>query len=160
MATKFNTAIKVTAVLGLVLFVALSTAWAVETYIASKIIRKGGTSDRLITVADTAEGSVNFRIKAGALDDYLTEQGKGRVKITVDMMKDEENGVLLFTFGPSGAHFDPPAKLKLRGEFIMGDYLLLDENGEILECTAAPKKDLVVFEIPHFSSYYYDDYDY
>jgi hypothetical protein len=159
MFRKFNTPMKSVVALSLVLVFALSAAWALQTYNASIIVKKGGVSDRLMLVAESENGTVNFRIKAGALDDYLTEQGKDKVKITVEMIEDEANGVLLFTFGPSGTYFNPPSKLKLRGNYIYDNHLLVDENGELIEYTVAPKKDLLVFDILHFSSYYYDSYD-
>ena len=91
MSFKFSTPInpiKFTAILSLVLVFGLSAAWAIETYYAYKVIKKGGTSDRLITIAESEEGSVNFRIPAGALDDYLDEQDKDKVKITFIDCKD------------------------------------------------------------------------
>ena len=69
---------------------------------------------------------------------------------------------LNFTFGPSGAYFAPPLQLTIAGKYVKtGCHVwLYDENGEALEGKRYDSSNRITFEIPHFSSYYYDDYDY
>jgi hypothetical protein len=68
-----------------------------------------------------------------------------------------------FVFGPSGTYFreNYPFKLTLKGKYIHTgtDVWLYDENGEALEGTRYEEEDKLVFDIPHFSSYSYDNYD-
>jgi hypothetical protein len=64
---------------------------------------------------------------------------------------------LILTFAPSGIFFEPNATLKLKGDYVNANLWLYDENGEALEGKHHKDKG---FSIYHFSSYYYDDYDY
>lgn len=150
-----NNSIRLTAILSLVLVFALSAAWAVQTYHRSKVIGKYGG---IIPIHVDVEKRAVVAILPRALDDYFNEQGIDDVEITVEMIADEENGTLLFTFGPSGAYFDPPLKLALTGDYINHDMLLFDENGEAVEYDSYFDGEVLIFEIPHFSHYYYDGY--
>ena len=67
---------------------------------------------------------------------------------------------LLFVFGPSGAHFDPPLELTLTHTDFDEEMVLLGSDGELLEYVLDESANKVTFKIPHFSRYSYDHYDY
>ena len=141
----------------LVLALVVGVVWA-ATYYSSGVI---GDDGGIIRINEDAR----IRIHEGALSAYLDEKGLDSVEITVEMTEFfDENGNFdgaMFVFGPSGAHFDPPLKLQLRGKYLTDNLLLFDENGEALEYRVVDKSgDVMVFAIPHFSSYSYDHYDY
>ena len=168
MATKFNTATKVTAVLSLVLFVAVSAAWAVDYYSNSQVIfyNAGGW----FHLVNSGQDKIKVTIPGGVLNDYMDDQGVNEVEITADVEEQwidtgGGNGYyqLTFVFGPSGAYFTPrELELELRGKYVSGDTTveLYDENGEVLEFTTNGNGSRITYYILHFSSYYYDDYDY
>ncbi|MCH8292351.1 hypothetical protein IH992_14750 [Candidatus Poribacteria bacterium] len=70
---------------------------------------------------------------------------------------------LSFEFGPSDAYFDlNPLILKIKGKWVADDteFWLYDENGEAIEGIRYDEANMIKFEISHFSTYYYDGYDY
>ena len=173
MSKKIHAAIRWTTIGCLMVVVALSTVWAAQTYHASKVIKKGGGGTiyvapdllNLLGVLDR----VTAEIPPGALDVYMNEKGIKSVEITVDMTEERvyrDDGSsyyrLEFHFGPSGAYFNPPLQLKLMGKYVNqgSEVWLYDENGERLEGTRYDLLDRIIFEIPHFSRYSYDDYSY
>ena len=140
----------------LILVLSLGVVWA-ATYSNSKVIDENGgviviNSDAKVTIPN------------GALGDYLNEEGIGSVEITVEMVEinDGEGNLeaLEFTFGPSGASFDPPLELRLKGDYVLADHRFFDESGEALEYTTQGDGNLITFYISHFSSYSYDFYEY
>ena len=140
--------------MSLFLVFTLGIAWAVTYYSASQVIKEGKGAE--FTVVPDEDITVD--IEPGSLDVYLNEEGVDEVEITVDTV-DFENGDLEFAFGPSGAHFTPSLRLTISGPYLEEDLTLLDENGEALEYTVSHSGNSMTFYIPHFSSYYYDDYD-
>jgi hypothetical protein len=66
---------------------------------------------------------------------------------------------MLFVFGPTGVFFEPALQLSITGGYVVDDMMLVDESGESLEHTVKRNGQILTFHIPHFSSYYYDDYD-
>lgn len=169
MLKKMFTPVRFTAIFNFVLILGLSVAWAVEYYSGSRVYRLGHRADYF--VIKSGHDRVRARVRANALDGYLTEQGLNKVKITGDMTEELvecDDGTtryhLNFTFGPTGAYFEEnkPLKLRIRGKYVeTGCHVwLYDENGEELEGTRNDAEDLIIFDIPHFSTYSYDDYDY
>ena len=166
MFKKGFTSIRLTAIVSFVLVIAFSVAWAVQTYYASEIVKKGKGGD--LKIVNEGKDKIGAKISNGSLDAYLEEQGQDKVEITVDMTEELiecDNGSyyhLEFTFGPNDARFDPPLKLILKGKYVETDcsVWLFDENGEAVEGRRSDESDKIVFEIPHFSVYGYDDYDY
>jgi hypothetical protein len=164
---RFNT-IRFTTLGGLLLIFALSAAWAVEYYSASKVYQLGHDGEGF--VIKPGADRVRARARANALDDYLTEKGLTEVEITTEMIEEFiEIGdgtsyyALNFIFGPSGTYFaeNKPFKLRIVGKYVNTpcDVWLYDENGEALEGTRRDDADQIIFDIPHFSSYTYDHYD-
>ena len=165
MKRKFGNSTQFAVILSLVLVFALSFAWAVQTYSNSKRFRKGeGGNIRM----KGARNRTFLHVPAGACDAYLKEKGLKQVNITVDMTEewiDNADGTgywqLDFHFGPSGAYFDPPLKLKINGDYVNeGNIWLYDENGELVEGKFKEEEEKLIFILYHFSSYYYDGYDY
>ena len=168
MYRKLITATKFTAFAVMLLTIALGTAFAVDSYYVSEVVEKG--KDGHFTVTDNDNGRAEIRIPKRSLDPYLDEQGVNEVEITCRLQEiwvDSGDGTgfyaLDFTFGPSGTYFESPLILEIRGDYALSgaDTWLYDENGEALP-GAVSKNDgsELFFEIPHFSSYAYDDYSY
>ena len=63
-----------------------------------------------------------------------------------------------FTFGPSGAHFDPPLELEFKGSYFtdISEVTLYGEDEEELPYDLHPGGNKMTYFIPHFSSYTYD----
>ena len=169
MFTQFNNRTRLTPIIGLVLVLAISVAWANNThYSASAIAHKNQKTT--FDIRDKGNRKANVVLEKGSIDNYLTEQGVNEVEITVEMVEEEikeQNGAskyrLTFTFGPSGAYFDPPLILGLTGRYAtdLDTVYLVDEYGEAIESTIEDQGiSGIKFYIPHFSSYYYDGYDY
>ena len=168
MKRKFNTAIISTAIIGLSLALVISGAWAATNfYNASAIARKNQKTT--FTIMTGAGRSASVHLKKGAIDDYLSEQGLDEVEMTVELKEKEIKGEgppkyqLAFYFGPSGAHFNPPLKLELTGNYTKNpdEVWLYDENGEVIEGKVSDLGGSAIkFEIPHFSCYYYEGYCY
>ena len=166
MFTKFRTTLTKTAILSLVLVFSLSAAWAVQNYRASKQIGKSG--GKFDVVKTSRKDKVKVIIKKGALKAYLEEQGLNEVEITVETTEDfvpcgsGSHYHFIFTCGPNGTYFDKPLELEIQGKYFETGCLvwLLNEDGEAIEGVREDRNDKVVFKIPHFSSYYYDGYDY
>ena len=164
-----STPIRYTAMFGLVLMLGLSLAWAVEYYSDSMTISRGQKGNSSITVVkDGGQDKVEVTAKKYTLEPYMDEQGVDEVTVTVDAtvgwVDDDQGGhyQMDFTFGPSGAFFDPkPLELTLKGKYHSDntDVWLFDENGEALDGERKNKNDHTTFYIPHFSSYTYDEYD-
>ena len=157
MFAQFRTTLIKTVILSFALIVAISIAWATTTYYsASDVIGDAGGS---IKINDNA----NVLIKAGALSAYLGEQQINEVLITVDLEEilDAEGNLdtLVFTFGPSGAYFDPELELQFKKEYVVEGIQIYNENGEAIEYTVKAGGKKVNFLIPHFSTYSYDLYD-
>lgn len=107
----------------------------------------------------TLNAEAEIRVKNKALTNYLKGQGLEAVEITVEMFYIWD-GSLLFVFGPSGAFFEPELELEIEGGYLIEDMMLYGKDGEALEYTANKNGTKLRFYIPHFSSYYYDSYDY
>lgn len=125
--------------------------WAATHYARKKIGVEGGN------IKVNSEASV--KINNDALAEYLSEQGVDSVLITVELYYGWDR-TLLFVFGPSGAHFEPSLELTIEGGYIEDDMLFVGEDGELLEYTSQKKGSQLTFNIPHFSRYSYDTYDY
>ena len=168
MFKRFQTPIGSIAIIGLVLVFALTAAWAtINYYSASAVIGQNASGKFVIVHENDREAIVH--IQKGALDHYLEDQDIDEVEITVEMsaeeIKTKGKGYyrLEFTFGPSGAYFDPPLELELSGKYAntpQNEIWLYDENGEVIEATVEENTKEIRFYIPHFSSYSYDEYDY
>lgn len=161
-----STTRKLTVAVGLVLVFGLAMAWA-NHYSASKVIKKRGKGQFFIV--NNGPNKIQVAIQKGALDSYLQEQGQSTVNITAELDEtwiDLDNGDgyyrLDFTFGPSGAYFDPPLELEFQGAYFteVSDVTLYDEDGEQLPSDPHPGGNKMTYYIPHFSSYSYDHYDY
>ena len=158
--------IRFTAIVCFVLVSAFTAAWAVQTYYASEVIKKGKGGN--LKIVNAGKDKIGAKITNGSLDAYLEEQGLNEVEIQVEMTEelvecdDDTYYHLEFTFGPSGAHMDPPLKLILKGKYVETgcNVWLFDENGEAIEGKRSDEGDKIVFYISHFSVYGYDDYDY
>lgn len=162
----------------MVFLLALATVWAAQTYSASFTVKKGGGGSVEIITASVGGyslldlldplGVISVKVHKGALDAYMNEKKINAVKITVKVREElvKQDGKsryrMDFTFGPSGAYFNPPLELSLTGKYVDygADVMLYDENGEELEYERYDLTDTIVFKIPHFSSYTYDHYDY
>jgi len=169
MFSKFNTAIISTAILSLVFVVALSVAWAVNTYSGSVIIENGSTQNKVINLVQQGNDQIKVQICAGSLDAYMAEESLNEVLITCELTEElvsDPNGdyyKLSFEFGPSGVYLDlNPLILKIKGKWVADDteFWLYDENGEAIEGTRYDNADMIKFEIYHFSCYYYERYCY
>ncbi len=136
-----------------------------KTYSGSLTVKKGG--GHWITLVKGKDW-IEVNAPWGSLDAYMEEQGIDKVTITVDLVEQwvdtsGENGYykLDFTFGPSGAYFTPgDFELEIGGKYVSSEVTLLDEYGEALPSTSQGDGKFIFYYIPHFSSYYYDDYDY
>ena len=173
MSKKIHTAMRFATISCLLLVLAFTDAGAAQTYHASKVIKKGwgGTiyvAPNLLDLLGVLD-RVTATIPSRSLDAYMNEQGIKSVEITVDMIEERVQQAdgssyykLEFYFGPTGAYFNPPLELKLTGKYVSPntDVWLYDENGERLEGTRCNLLDTIIFEIPHFSRYGYDDYSY
>lgn len=114
------------------------------------------------------EGTITAKIKEKSLDDYMEGEDVDAVEVTIEvdeMLVRCEKGLhyaLVFTCGPSGAYFETPLKLEIKGKYVAtGCHIwLYDEFGEALEAEVEERRHKITFYINHFSSYYYDDYDY
>lgn len=171
MRSKQKFTIRLTATFGLVLAL-LGTAWALNIleqifHSDSTVILNGGGGT--INIVNNGTDQIKLIIPQGALNTYMADHLLDGVNITVDTTEElieRDDGStywrLDFHFGPSSAYFDPPLILKLKGKYVSQDtqVWLYDETGEALEGTRTDSADMIRFEIPHFSSYYYDDYDY
>ena len=169
MKRKFNTAIISTAILSLVFVVALSIAWAVNTYNGSVIIENGSTYEQAIQIIQQGNDHIKVEIEGGSLDAYMDEEDLNEVLVTCELTEELVSGPngdyykLNFEFGPSGAYFSPnPLVLKIKGKWVADDteFWLNDENGEAIEGTRYDDADMIKFEIPHFSGYFYEGYNY
>ena len=166
MFTQLRTTLTKTAILSLVLVFSLSAAWAVQNYRASKQIGKSG--GKFDVVKTSRKDKVKVTIKKGALKAYLEEQGLNKVEITVETTEDfvpcdgGSHYHFIFTCGPNGTYFDKPLELEIKGKYFeTGCHVwLFNEDGEALEGVRKNGKDKIVFKIPHFSSYSYEEYDY
>jgi hypothetical protein len=157
-----------TAIISLVLVVALCSAWATINYYSISRTVDFGAGGSFANIIHQGQNRVKVSVAAGALDTYMIEQGVNQVVYTVDLEEewiDTGNGTgyyrLDFTFGPSGAHFEPPLEIQLSGKYVSANnaVAMYDENGELLETTSNGNGSKITYFVPHFSSYYYDDYD-
>jgi hypothetical protein len=138
-----------------------------KTYSKNMTVYKGGGN-----WIQLVKGQNKIWVEAymGDLDAYMEKQGIDEVTITVDLVEQwvetgGQNGYykLDFTFGPSGAYFTPrDLVLELTGKYVSSDaeVTLLDEYGEEVPSTVKGGGGHFSYYIPHFSNYYYDDYDY
>lgn len=164
------TTIRYTAIACLALVFALSAAWAINYYSASRVIRKGeGGSFKVVN-----QGSdwALIQVKGGSLDAYMDDRDVDEVKITVTMTEElieRDDGStyyrLDFYFGESDAYFYPdPLTLKIKGKYVASDTEvgLYNADEEELESTRDDKKGKMIFEISNLAtgstSYYYDRY--
>lgn len=196
LTSKFNTAIRFTAVLGLVFIFAVTIVSAGKKSKSSRT-QSSSTSEATTSSTSTAEpanmnyysvsmivkrynGNGTYIAKAGkdwvwmhttlgAVDAYMDEQGVDQVEITADMLeewvqRDDGSGFwrLSFVFGPSGCFFEPPLRLEFSGKYVsdITEVWLYDEIGEALESFNYASGKKIIFEIPHFSRYSYDMYNY
>ena len=127
--------------------------WA-ASYFDSVVVEKGKGGNIQINP------EAHLKIKNKSVDDYLDAMGMESVEITVEMYYGWD-GSIWFVFGPSGTFFTPDKlELTILGGYLEEDMLLLGEDGEFLEYNINKKQQSLTFFIPHFSSYYYDNYDY
>ncbi len=127
--------------------------WA-ASYFASIFVEKGKGGNIYINP------EAKIKIKSKSVDDYLDAMDLDDVEITVEMYYGWD-GSIWFVFGPSGTFFTPDElELTISGGYIEEDMILLDEEGEFLEYKADKKQQSLTFLIRHFSSYYYEQYDY
>jgi hypothetical protein len=165
MFKKLKHPMRFTAIISLVFVFALSVAWAtINYYSASVVIHHGKLGKRSLVNGGNRDATIH--IEKGALDSYMTDQGVNQVEITTELTEERisQGGPpqykLEFTFGPSGAYFNPPLELELTKAYANSpDVWLYDENGELLEAKVNERGHEIRFSINHFSSYYYDDYD-
>ena len=157
-----------TAIISFVIVFALSAAWAMTTYYGEITIQKHNNHDEELKLVDGLD-KINIKIPAGSLNDYMAEQNINNVTVTVDLTEEwidtgDGNGYyqLNFTFGPSEAYFTPKElEVVLYGKYISDStsVAMYDENGELLDSRRQSSSGKLIFYVPHFSSYYYDDYD-
>ena len=127
--------------------------WA-ASYFDSVVVEKGKGGNIQINP------EAHLKIKNKSVDDYLDTMGMESVEITVEMYYGWD-GSIWFVFGPSGTFFTPDKlELTILGGYLEKDMLLLGEDGEFLEYNINKKQQSLTFFIPHFSEYYYDNYDY
>jgi len=127
--------------------------WA-AAYFGSVVVEKGKGGNIQINP------EAKIKIKNKSVDDYLDEMGIDSVEITVEMYYGWD-GSIWFVFGPCGTFFTPDElELTISGGYLEEDMLLLGEDGEFLEYNINKKQQSLTFFIPHFSAYYYDNYDY
>ena len=183
MFKKLTTTMRLAAVLGLVLTLALSTTWAkkppkddgggssggitTNSYYKSKTMSIG--SGWFTNVVHKGKNRIRVDVQGGALDNYLIEQGLEQALLWVYLQEEwidtgDGSGYyqLHFTFGPDGAYFQEPLEIQMRGKYVSenNDVQMYDENGELLEFTSNGNGRVITYYLDHFSSYYYDDYDY
>ncbi len=170
-----NNPIRIIAILSLIFVLAISIAWAHDndgndasqgTYNVSEIIEFGcGTT---IDVVDQGNKVVKIWVDSEALDDYMIEQGINEVNLTVEVIETliqppDGNSYyqLDFIFGPAGAFFTPEWEVRIEGEdYVSASVWMYDEDGEALETYEHNSDEKLYFLVPHFSSYYYEGYDY
>jgi len=118
MFTKFENSTRTITILSLVFVLTISVAWATNSY---------------------------FKSKTMSIDNYLIEQGFQEVLLWVHLQEDwvdtgDGSGYyqLHFTFGPSGAYFQEPLEIQMRGKYVSknNEVQMYDEYGEILESTS------------------------
>ncbi len=174
MLTQFHATLTKTAILSLVLIVAISTAWAVNYSSDSYRFTMGKSGNLDLVSGKSKKGGQRDKIwcmvKKNALDDYLVEQNLSSVTLTCDLVEewvecdDGPHYHLSFEFGPSGAFFrsDRPLEVRIEGKYVStGCHVwLYGEDGEALESTSSSKGNMITFYVPHFSSYYYEEYNY
>ncbi len=172
MLTQFRTTLTKTAILSLVLIVTLSATGVLGksdtsqvTYSVSEIIEFGcGTT---IDVVYENDKVIKIWVNSKALDDYMIEQGINEVNLTVEVIETyvkPKNSPwhyeLDFIFGPSGAFFTRELEVRLEKAFVESEVWMYDEAGEELETYEHGSNGKLYFLVPHFSSYYYEGYDY
>ena len=178
MFSQFSTHMRITAIFCFVFVFALSIAWAnggtpvLSTYSGSVIIENGSDKPAIIPLVKVGADHIKVEIAAGSLDAYMAEENLYDVEITclytqqwVEPDEEDDDGhyKMKFVFSPSGAFFDPePLILKVKGKWVATDseFWLYDENDEALAGTRHKEVDVIKFEIPHFSCYYYESYCY
>ncbi len=176
MFQKVSSRILLTAMTCFVLvFASSAPTWALtilqqNVYSGSKVVNKGGGAGlKIVQIKDDGVNQVQCSIESGALDAYMTEKGITQVTIACELTEElvlRDDGVLYyrlsFHFSPHGAYFTPnPLLLKIKGTKYVSpntDVWLYDEAGEAVEGTRYNSADMIKFEIPHFSHYYYDGY--
>ena len=124
----------------------------VETYRASKVIGENGGTIKI-------NKNAKIKIPENALKAYLDEQGLEEVEITVELLVFEDLDALALILGPSGAYFVPELKLILKGDYAEDYALLVDEDGNELPHDVKSDGDKIVYYVPHFSVYSFDDFD-
>ena len=170
MFTQFENATRTITILSLVFVLTISVAWAtINTYSGSVIIENGSNQKQAIQIVQQGSDHIKAEIEAGSLDAYMVEENLNEVEVTCELTEEwvsDPNGdyyKMTFKFGPSGAFFDPyPLTLKIKGKWVADDteFWLNDENGEAITGTRYDEADMIKFEIDHFSSYYYERYNY
>ena len=167
MFSQFSTHMRITAITSFVFIFALSTAWATNSYFKSKTMSMGASL--FTNVVHQGKDRIKIDVPNGALDNYLIEEGLEEVYLWVYLEEDwidTGNGSgyyqLHFTFGPSGAYFQQPLEIEMRGKYVSenNDVQMYDEFGELLESTSNGNGSVVTYYVDHFSSHYYDGYDY
>ena len=100
-----------------------------------------------------------FEISAGALTPPAGTRNGESVTITMTCERDTINNELLFTYGPCGSQFLPPAKLTLNWKDLNIDIpklYYIEENGNYIEQTPddidVNGKNLIIY-VYHFSRY-------
>jgi len=138
-------------------------------YTSSIIVRKKSNKDHTIALLK-GKNNITVSIAGRSLDAYMHQEGLGEVEITTEAFEQKitlTDGTsyyqLDFIFGPSSAFFTPDSLiLTLKGKYVSNgvSVWLYDENGEAIDGRRKENKDMIQFEIDHFSNYYYDSYEY
>lgn len=114
---------------------------------------------------DKKIGNVQLVIPSGSLDIYCDSRGTDNLDIQVGV-KQYKKGKVEIQLKPDGVFFDKrnPAKLKLFGAYALSNMesaWLTSESGEAVEYGSRNTGlKYTEFDIYHFSSYAYDQYDY
>ncbi len=154
MFTKFHKHMRNTAIFSLILIFALSAAWATNSYFKSKTMSIG--SGWFTNVVHQGKDRIKVYARDSTLDNYLIEQGLQQAVLWVYL---EETWIdtgggngyyqLDFTFGPSGAYFEEPLEIEMRGKYVCenNEVQMYDEYGEIVESTSNGNGSVITYYI-------------
>lgn len=146
---------------------AFSTAWATQTYYASKIAEETKECKFTVVNENQPKRKIEVEIPKGAIGAYLDEENLEEVEITVKVeeklvsYEEDTHYHLKITFGPSLAFFVPELELTLTGDYVDTgcDVWLFDEDGEAVPGKISKSGNKITFFIKHFSVYWTDDDD-
>lgn len=166
MFTSTRTPLKIGIIFGLIFTLVTGSLFA-GANVKRKTVRKGDGTTNINAARDSQGSSAVVTIWGNSVDTYMDEQGVDQVTISVETIEqwiEDANGNLVpdltFIFGPHGCFFTEPLELKLKGNYVTDNVMLYGEDGEPVEYIRRGNSNQVVFLIPHFSRYAYDQYDY